>query len=178
MSKDSSHDDGSASSRSDPTQSAETWSALALSLEPVEPVAELRANLIARLQGSERFAPFAGDVARVFGLTPAAAREALLQVDDANVWRDGLWLGSRVFWTPALREVSAVIARLPAATQIPKHPHADRELTLVLQGCLIEDGQARHGPGEVLDMPASSEHAIAVSADAECLVVFYPLRLG
>jgi anti-sigma factor ChrR (cupin superfamily) len=149
---------------------------LALSLEPLEPRAELRANLITRLFGSERLAPFATDLARVFGLTYAAARAALLHVDDANVWRDGLWPGSRVLTTPELLEASAVIARLPAAARIPKHPHTGRELTLVLQGCLIEDGQTQHGPGDVLDMPAGSEHAISVSSDAECLVVFFPLR--
>jgi hypothetical protein len=177
MSNDRFHKNGSASPRADEAGSAETWSALALSLEPVEPAAELRANLISRLTGSERFTPFAGDVARVFGVTHAAARAALLHVDDAEVWRAGLWPGSLVFWTPELREASTVIARVPAATRIPRHPHADRELTMVLQGCLIEDGHAQHGPGDVLDMPPSSEHAIAVSDGAECLVVFSPLRL-
>jgi len=177
MSNESAHKGATAHLVEDEAASVETWTALALSLEPIAPEVDVRANLVARLAGSERFAPFAADVARVFGVTREAARAALLSIDDAGVWRDGMWPGARVCATPELQAVNTVIARLPAATQIPKHPHGQRELTLVLQGCLIEDGRAQHGPGDVLDMASDTSHAIAVSASGECLVVFSPLRL-
>jgi hypothetical protein len=38
---------------------------------------------------------------------------------------------------------------------------------------LIEDGCTQHGPGALLDMPAGTAHAITVSDEADCLVVFF-----
>ena len=126
------------------------------------------------MPGPERAsALFAQELSRAFRVTREAALQALRRVSDASAWRPGLLPGSQLLTTDALSEVGAVIARLPAGTRIPTHQHRGRETTFVLQGLLIEDGRAQHGPSALLDMPAGSAHAITVSDQAECLVVFF-----
>jgi quercetin dioxygenase-like cupin family protein len=154
----------------------EALSVMALSLEDVTPAPEVRARLLTQIAGPERFAPLASTAARTFGVPIEAAREALRLVDDPSVWAEGLMPGAVLFSTPALRAAHVVIARLPPRTRIPGHLHDSRETTLVLDGCLIEDGHRPYGPGAVLDMSAGSRHEVAVPADTECLVVFFPFQ--
>ena len=162
------HDDAA-----DPELSSEElWSLLASALQPEAPPSGLREKLLAQLHGEQRWAPFASEIARTFGLDLAQTRAALARIADPAAWQPGFWPGSWFSSTPALQQARTVIARLPAGTRIPSHRHAGRELTYVLAGELIENDQQRHGPGALLDMPADSRHDIAVAADAECLVVF------
>jgi quercetin dioxygenase-like cupin family protein len=156
----------------DPIQD-EAWSTLALSLTPVAPAPEVRARLLAALSGPERFTLFAAEVARAFELSPETAREALRAIDDESAWSEGELPGSVFLSTPALLAARVFISRLPARTRIPKHPHPSREVTMVLEGLLIEDGCKQHGPGAVLDMSPGTEHEIVVGADAACTVVFF-----
>jgi putative transcriptional regulator len=152
--------------------SDELWSLLASALEPRAPAPQLRENLLAQLRGPQRWAPFASEIARTFGLDLEHTRTALARISDAAAWQPGFWPGSWFSSTPALQQARTVIARLPAGTRIESHLHAGRELTYVLEGELIENERTRHAAGALLDMPPGSRHEIAVAADAECLVVF------
>ena len=157
-------------------EAAEAWSLLSESLEPRSPDPAVRARLLALLEGAERFAPFAAEVASTFGLPVADAREALRRVRGTEGWVPGLWPGSQIFFTPTLMRANTVISRLAPGTRIPRHLHATRELTYVLDGVLLEDDAIRHLSGTFLDMPAGSEHDVSVPADADCLVVFSVAR--
>ena len=150
----------------------ETWARFASALSPRAPAPAVREKLLAELRGAERWAPFAGEIARAFGLPLDATRQALARTSDAAAWQPGFWPGSWFSSTPELQRARTVIARLPAGTHIPAHRHAGRELTYVLHGELLEDGSMRHLPGTLLDMPAGSQHEIAVAPGAECIVVF------
>lgn len=150
----------------------DVWSLLSESLEPRSPDPAVRARLLAQLEGPERFAPFAAEVSRSFGLTLADAREALRRVQGAEGWVPGFWPGSRLFLTPTLMQAHTVIARLSPGTRIPRHRHAARELTYVLDGVMLEDQTTRHLSGTLIDMPSGSEHEVGVPADADCLVLF------
>jgi anti-sigma factor ChrR (cupin superfamily) len=162
----------------DPALSSdELWSLLASALEPRTPTPPLRDELLAQLRGEQRWAPFASEIARTFGLDLEPTRAALARISDAAAWQPGFWPGSWFSSTPALQQARTVIARLPAGTRIPTHRHAGRELTYVLEGELLENDLTRHGPGALLDMPPGSAHELAVADDAECLVVF-SLPLG
>jgi quercetin dioxygenase-like cupin family protein len=145
---------------------------LAEALEPrvVEP--GVRARLLEALHTSERWAPFAAEVARAFGLELAAAREALSRIHDPSAWVPGFWPGSRLLITPQLMRAQTVVSALPPGIRIPRHRHAGRELTYVLDGVLLENGAQRHTTGALLDMQGGSEHEIGVPDDGECLVVF------
>jgi len=154
----------------------EAWSLLSESLEPRSPDSAVRARLLAALKGPERFAPFAAEVATHFGLPLADAREALRQVQGSEGWVPGFWPGSQLFLTPTLMRANTVIARLAPGTCIPRHGHAARELTYVLDGVMLEDQTTRHLSGTLIDMASGSEHEVGVPADADCLVVFSVAR--
>jgi quercetin dioxygenase-like cupin family protein len=149
---------------------AEAWSLLAAALPPHEPLPELRDRLLAQLRGPDRFAPFVRDIASAFGLSREAIREAFACIPDGGRWQPGPWPGAQLLSTPELAAAHTVIARLPAAVEIPRHGHASRELTFVLDGALVEDGQRRLDAGELLLAEPGYRHAIAAVED--CLVVF------
>lgn len=145
---------------------------LAEALTPLSPTAEARAQWLARLRGPERFSLFAVDLVRLFGLRHSDALDALRLIQTDDAWVPGQLPESRLLTTPALSEHGAVITRLPPGTRLPRHTHATRETTFVLDGCLIENGVARHGAGATLDMQVGSEHELQVADDEHCLVVF------
>jgi quercetin dioxygenase-like cupin family protein len=144
---------------------------LAEGLEPIAPGPAARDAFVAEIRGRRRYAPFAGEVSRTFGVEPDAVRTALERVDEPAAWRPGLLPGSRISLLPGPRGVHVMLARLPAGTRIPRHAHAARERTYVINGTLIENGSRRCGPGDLIDMLPGSEHDLA-AVDDECLVVF------
>jgi quercetin dioxygenase-like cupin family protein len=157
-------------SQHDPDDEA-TWALLAGTLDPIEPPRALRDRLLVDLRGPERYTRFTPDVARCFDLTQDAARAALRQIPNPDAWQPGLMLGARVI--PIAHDaLYLMLARLPPGTRIGRHPHAAREITMVLDGVLREDGGARYSDGAVCDMAPGTEHAVEVAGDEECLVVF------
>jgi hypothetical protein len=156
------------------------WKVCGMSVDDtrrVHALIDVRVRLLEELSGSERYTPFASEVASCFGLTFEDSLEALRAIQDPEVWRPGFLPGSQVFTTPALARAFTVISRLPLHTRIPQHPHSSRETTFVLDGVLIEDGLKQHGPGCVMNMPAGSTHDIEVAGEHACLSVFFPARL-
>lgn len=146
--------------------------ALAQAMPSLAPASDVRTQLFSRLRSSERYTLFGGELASALGMTADAAREALRMIDDARVWQPGDSAGSRMFANDALRERGAIIVDLPEQTSFAKHAHREREITIVLDGLLIENGSAERRPGDVIDMPIGSEHSIAVAPGHHCLVVF------
>ena len=139
---------------------------------PAASVASVRERLFDALTGSERYTIFAGDVARAYGVELEHARAALRAIHDESAWCDGAIPGSQMLVNPELAQRGTVIAKLPAGLLIPMHAHAERELTFVLDGELLDDGVRRVGPGELLDMPVGTSHAIRVAGEHACLAVF------
>jgi putative transcriptional regulator len=146
-------------------------SLLAEELLPAPPAADVRARLLDAIRGPERFTPHAPDVARLFGLALADAREALLLVQQSSAWQPGFHPNSQHLFTDALTQRSALIARLPAGMRIPRHVHQARELTSILDGELLEDGKLLHVSGAIMDMASGSAHELVVRGQL-CLVVF------
>jgi len=132
----------------------------------------IRSRLLETLSGPERYTLFANDVARAFDVDVEHARAALRAIADPSSWRAGAVPGSRLFTTPELAANGTLIADLPLGMEIPVHAHAERELTLVLDGALLDDMQRRFGPGELLDMQVGTAHSITVVGEHACLAVF------
>jgi anti-sigma factor ChrR (cupin superfamily) len=151
----------------------ETLGLLVDGLAPQEPEPAARARLLAALHGPERWTPWAASVAALLGIDEQDTRDALQQIEERAAWQAGLWPGSYILQTAALRAARALIARLPPATRIARHNHSARELTYVLAGELREDDRRSYGPGALVDMQVGSEHELAVAGTDECLVVFF-----
>jgi anti-sigma factor ChrR (cupin superfamily) len=141
-----------------------------------EPDPKIRSRLLESLAGPERYTLFAGDVARAFDVSVLHARSALRAIADASAWRAGAIPGSRVLADVELAANGTVIADLPLGMYIPVHAHAERELTFVLDGVLVDDAQRRFGPGELLDMSVGTAHSITVVGEHACLAVFRRIR--
>lgn len=137
-----------------------------LPAQPPEP--HVRARLVSTLQGATRWAPYAEEIAHVFAIELGAVREALGLVERGD-WQPGPWPGSRWLRTEGLTRGHALIADMPAGLTIARHRHPGRELTYILDGELLEDGQV-HRSGELVDKAPGSVHALTVVA--RCLVVF------
>lgn len=136
------------------------------------PDPQIRRRLLETLAGPERYTLFADDVARAFEVDVESARGALRRISDESAWRPAGFPGSRVLVSPELAANGTVIAYLPLGMSIPVHSHAEREMTFVLDGELLDDAQQRFGAGELLDMQIGTKHAITVVGEHACLAVF------
>lgn len=137
-----------------------------------QPDPAIRERLFQQISGPERYVPFAPDVARTFSVSEKQALHALRAIHSDVGWFPGPFPGSRVMVT----EHGIIVASLPVGTHIPKHTHAERELTLVLDGELSTPGEPGFGPGSVLDMPVDSCHELRVTSDHVCFAVFGLVR--
>jgi hypothetical protein len=146
-------------------------SLLAERLPPSAPPSEARARLLAELKGPQRFAPFAAEIAERFGAPLPVVQAALARIDDASAWLKSPKSTLDLLPVHLTMNGAVVISRLAAGTRIPKHKHAVREVTYVLDGELITDGDS-HGRAACLDMAEGTEHELQVSDEEDCLVVF------
>ena len=145
----------------------EALTLLADALPPVPVPVLARARFHHELKGSARFAPLAQEISELFSAPLPAVLAALARIDDASAWLALPAPGPQIL--PLHGRV--VISRLAAGTKIPRHTHKARELTYVLDGLLVSDG-VEHGRAEHMDMAPGTEHALHVSDDEDCVVVF------
>jgi anti-sigma factor ChrR (cupin superfamily) len=144
----------------------EVISLLAEALPMIDPPPAARSRFRQALQRA-RFAPFAREIADKLALSSDAVLRALERVGDDDAWI-GLPTGLRIL--PIHGRV--VIARLRAGTRIPRHHHATREFTYVLEGALVTAG-VEHRRAACLDMAPGTQHdELRVSEHADCTVVF------
>jgi quercetin dioxygenase-like cupin family protein len=148
----------------------EALSLLADVLPPVAVPEHARARFHAELHGAQRFAPLAQEIAELFSVPLPTLQAALARVDDESAWIALPAPGPQLL--PVQGRV--VLSRLAAGTRIPHHAHKARELTYVLDGIIVSDG-VEHGRSECMDMAPGTAHALHVSDDDDCLVVFASL---
>jgi anti-sigma factor ChrR (cupin superfamily) len=67
----------------------------------------------------------------------------------------------------------AGIVRMQAGAGFPSHRHRDREITLVLEGRLVDDQGVQYGPGEALEMPEGSAHTLHVMEGPAVLALLH-----
>jgi quercetin dioxygenase-like cupin family protein len=145
------------------------WASLAVALDPVAPPASLRARLLERVSGAERYAPFTSDLAEMFDLSRERVRALLEQVTSGVAWTKGLVRGLKLIHFaagPRIVERHAGFAALRSGFELPMHRHTVEEITFVLEGLLVEEDGSIHGPGDRLVRPPGSVHALSVVQDA------------
>jgi hypothetical protein len=147
----------------------EALALLALTLEPVEPPAQLRARVLERVSGRGRYLAFAPSLARELDLPLPRMRELLEAATTEHPWQGGLLPGFAIIHFeagPGAGERHAGFARMPAGFELPLHRHLVEELTMVLEGILVDDTGRLLGPGELVRAAPGSVHAITVVQDA------------
>lgn len=151
----------------------EAFTLLSSELEAVSPPALLRSRLMSAIEGAARYLPFAAELAEHFDLSQAAARDLLLGIDGQDSWTSGVSpvLGFFHFRPgPRLAPLRGGFVRMQSGAQFPLHRHRDRELTLVLEGDMVDGEGVRYAPGEALDMPPGSTHTLRVADGSPALL--------
>ena len=135
------------------------------------PSAELRRRLLHTVAGRGRFAPFVASLRRIFDLGAEAAADLLDKADGAADWLEAA-PGVRYFhFAPgaALGQLEAGIVRVRPGATFPRHRHRGPEVTLVLDGTLLDRGQV-HGAGSVVESATGSEHDYGAGAGRDLIL--------
>ena len=126
------------------------------------PSADLRRRLLQTVAGGNplaRFAPFVALFRRIFDLPAQAAADLLAKADGLTDWLEAA-PGVRYFhFLPgaAVGQLEAGIVRIRPGATFPRHRHRGPEVTLVLDGTLVDRGQV-YSAGRVVESATGSEH--------------------
>lgn len=146
----------------------ESFMAMALDLEPVEPPPALRDRLLAEVTGVYRFEPFIDRLAGLLHVAADTARGFLGALADLNPW-EVLVPGVRLIDLvagPELATVRVGLVHVEPGACFPMHRHIGEELSLILQGRLRFQDGSEAVPGDLVHMEDGSIHAFtAVSAE-------------
>ena len=120
-----------------------------------------------------RYWPFCAELAVHFDLPEPRVAELLERISESAGWMPGIdpILGYLHFRPgPRLSGAHCGFVRMKRGMRIPVHRHRGRELTYVLEGALEDDAGRVFGPGEIIDMPAGSCHALVIRPEADAVV--------
>ena len=151
----------------------EAFCLLSVALDPVPPPRHCRERWLAELSGTARYLPFQRGLREHFDLTEPVANELLARIQQADAWTPGVVpiVGFLHFQPgPQLGRAHCGFVRMKRGMHVPAHRHTDRELTYVLEGLLLDEDGNRYGPGEVIEMPVNSVHALYVGSEHDALV--------
>jgi mannose-6-phosphate isomerase-like protein (cupin superfamily) len=160
-----------------PLTHSEAWLALSLALPDRSPPAALLDRVLGAADRSAPYRTYLPRLAALFDLDERAVHDLLVRMDDPKCWTPGI--GATLAFMhfdagPRLAVAGGAahcgLARMRSGAKVPHHRHKGRELTFVLRGAVVEDGGARCAAGQVLDVPAGSEHSLRVEGEPDALV--------
>ena len=137
------------------------------------PPTRARARLLDAVDSSGRFALMLEAIHRLTDLAGDALAALLRRLDEPGGWIEGA-PGVHYFHFspgPAAAAPEAGIVRLRPGATFPRHRHIGDEVSLILDGVLIDDAGRRHGPGSVIPSAAGSEHAYTAGTGRDLVIV-------
>jgi quercetin dioxygenase-like cupin family protein len=164
---------------SDPSDDPTLLALWATALSKEAPPSDQRARLMAALE-AEPFLPFCAELARHVDLSQQEVRALLAQSAKPDAWtRSTPPVAGYIDFEPGPRvaPLRAGFVKLSGGARLARHEHLERELTFVLEGVLIDDGDRRYLPGDIIDMPIGSAHALSVPDDGKATVVLLHGRI-
>lgn len=162
---------------------------LALLADVVAPTPGLRDRIAATVRTAHRFDDLEEALAGLVDLPIDEVRALLLAIDGPAVDGGGQWVpgpapGIELLHFrggPAVRDAVTGFVRLPRDVEFPEHGHVGDEVVMILQGAYRDSSGAVHGRGEIVRMPAGTEHSlVAVGPVPLCYaaVVHRGVRFG
>ena len=139
----------------------ETWTALALSLDPVEPAPEVLARLQRSIASTSRFERFVDQLSGFIEVTREKARSLLNGIDEATSWEPGLAPFMELYHLEGGTQMANAIigfVRLEAGSTFPHHTHLGKELVMSVQGRWEDDDGTLYGPGDVSIKEPGTSH--------------------
>lgn len=150
-------------------QAAHQLSSLA---EATKPPPLVGARLLTTVGGG-RFERFAAQVATIFDLTLARAREVLGLIDRPSSWVQALPNVGLIHFAggPRCATADCGVVRVAAGSQFPLHTHRGDEMSVIVAGTVrISDG-ARHLPGDEVRGEAGTSHALTAEGDEDLILL-------
>jgi putative transcriptional regulator len=146
--------------------------AMALQLAPDPPPASIRARMLGSTATENRFAEFAGQVARLLDYTQGAADALLRRIDDAASWVVGPSPGSHLVHFdpgPSLGTALTGFVRIQAGAPFPEHEHVGYEQVLIFQGAYRDSDGTIFKRGDLVENEHGSEHSFAALAGPDLI---------
>lgn len=162
---------------------ADALSVLLDDLTPIAPPPSLRARILDAAVPAGRLQRFAATLARMLDVGVAKAEQLLDTFESMPGWEDGPLPGcSRSLWVAGgaatLGSIRGFI-RLDPGVTFPEHRHLGDEQVLVLQGSFVDSVTgATARPGDLITLPAGTEHAFTVVDGGPPLLYFVVVREG
>jgi hypothetical protein len=163
----------------DEVEDERAFLALATAVPPVHAGSDARARLLAAIE-RERYLPFLGELSSKFDVAEDAMRALLVRIDEPGAWILGAPpIQGHMNFRPGPRHapLRGGFARMMGGMRLPHHRHTDRELTVVLEGELVDGEGQSYGPGASIDMPPGSVHSLGVPEDKEAVVALLHGRI-
>jgi quercetin dioxygenase-like cupin family protein len=135
------------------------------------PRADVRAHLLARAGGPDRFLPFVDRLVDLFDLPEDAITGELRTIDDPDAWEE-LAPGVRFRdfeGGPRLGEAHGGLARVEPGEVFPMHSHVGEERLLVLQGRIEDEHGRSYRAGDMIVSPDGSAHELRAVGDKEVI---------
>ncbi|HEY6729058.1 MAG TPA: cupin domain-containing protein [Polyangiaceae bacterium] len=146
---------------------------MAALIEASAPSPSLEARLLSETRVAPlRYAPFFSRLAALFDLEESAVEQQLAALANPGSWkRTGLKGVERVMVSagPELASARTSFVRFAPGAHFPKHAHVGFEQVFVLEGCYTDDAGVRHGPGNLHEMVADTEHEFWVAESEPCI---------
>lgn len=139
----------------------ETLATLSLGLGRTAPAHGGRARLLADATSPQRrFAPFIGRLARLIDVAHDRAAALLASLARPDTWQPFVPAVDLVHLEggPAVAGADVGFVRVAAGGGFPVHRHLGHERVLVLQGSYRDRSGAVFRAGDIVDLPAGSEH--------------------
>lgn len=146
--------------------------ALAAAVPPRPPAASVRERLMAFVRGEGRFADFVPELARLFDVDEATARQLVTRLHEPDAWMEGPVPGVHiqpVEGGPRLEGAFSAFVRLPPGQRFPTHLHGGTEKNFVLQGGFREDSGLEIWAGESLEKTLGTTHAYVALEGPDCI---------
>jgi quercetin dioxygenase-like cupin family protein len=166
--------------RASEAELADALALLALSLDPAAPSAGARARLLAEIDRGPwpELQPAMG---RLFDLGAEAVRALGQRARDVAEWVAGPVPGSSLLHLtggPRVALADSGLVRVEPGVEFPWHKHIGTEISLILQGMLIESTGRVFRPGDVHELGAGSEHGFRIPPGEQACVFGVVLSAG
>lgn len=149
----------------------DAFTALPMALPDVKPATDVKARLMKSVAGSDRFLPFAADVARYADLAVEKVRKLFERID--GEWEPGPFPGIKLIHFdggPNACAADVGFVTLPAGLDFPRHRHHGFEVNYVLSGSVIDSDGTVYGPGEAIEKTEVDVHAFKIPDDQDTIV--------
>ena len=146
--------------------------ALSAHVTPRVPALPVQERLMAFIRGEGRFADFIPEVARMFDVDEATARQLVHRLSEPEAWMEGPAPGVSLLPVeggPRLMGAFSAFVRLQPGKTFPTHTHGGTEKNFVLQGGFREDSGLEIWAGESLEKTSGTTHAYVALEGPDCI---------